>query len=98
MMDGRNQRSAETKARILAAGRAMMLAGNFRPSVAAIADKALVSVRSVFTHFDSVEKLHATLLDDELLRVDIWTQVMTASAPCDVDRVVHAAVYGRPWA
>ncbi len=96
-VDGRNLRGIRTRATILAACRAMMLAGDFRPTMLAVARNAKCSVRSVFTHFDDVEALHLAALDRDtqdgilqLIMPGMW-----APAPA---AIVWAAVFGRPFA
>lgn len=100
-VDGRNARAARTRAKIIAACRAKMLAGDFRPSVIGVAQAADCSVSSVFQHFIAVEVLHKVALD-EATRDAIYKMIIpwarTEPLPEIAESVVHAAVFGRPLA
>lgn len=61
--DGRNRRAAETRRKILAAAKAMIVETSTAPTVVAVAKRADVSVRSVFQHFGDVESLFVTVTD-----------------------------------
>lgn len=55
--DGRTNRSARTRAAVVDALLALIEAGDLRPTAREIADRAGVSLRSVYVHFDDVESL-----------------------------------------
>ena len=50
--DGRRQRSARSRVRIVEAMFALIRAGDMNPSAAALAEEANVGIRTVFRHFD----------------------------------------------
>ena len=62
-MDGRLARGARARAAIVDALFALIEEGDLRPSAARIAERAGVSLRSVFQHFKDVESLFAALAD-----------------------------------
>lgn len=97
--DGRFERSRRTRAAILSACRASMRSGLFRPSAAAMAHEAGVSVRTVFQHFETHEgMLTAALQDDETQRT-VLSLIMRDSLPPATDadraRLFRAILVGR---
>lgn len=57
-VDGRRERSATSRRRILAALVALLESGEPSPTAESIAAKAGVSLRTVFRHFEEMENLH----------------------------------------
>lgn len=68
-MDGRVLRGARTKGRIVQALLDLVTDGVVNPTAASIAERAGVSVRSVFQHFDDLEALYADLAAEQAARV-----------------------------
>lgn len=62
--DGRRERSGATRRRILHAARELILAGNFDPTAAAIANHANITRRTLFRHFPDMETLHGAIILD----------------------------------
>lgn len=60
-VDGRTARAMRTREAIGEATLALLIEGDYRPSAARIAERAGVSVRSVFQHFDDLETLYAAV-------------------------------------
>jgi hypothetical protein len=56
-VDGRFARSARTRLAIVDALRALNQAGDVRPTAARVAERAGVSLRTVWQHFDDLESL-----------------------------------------
>ncbi|MGD1935052.1 MAG: TetR/AcrR family transcriptional regulator [Candidatus Phaeomarinobacter sp.] len=56
--DGRRQRSARSRAKIVAALFTVIRSGHMDPSAAMLAKEAKVGIRTVFRHFDDVEGLY----------------------------------------
>ena len=56
-VDGRLARSERTRRAIVDALRALIIEGDLRPTVPRVAERAGVSVRTVWQHFDDVEAL-----------------------------------------
>ena len=62
-VDGRIARGKRARTAIVDALLALIEAGELRPSAARIAERAGVSLRSVFQHFRDVESLFAAMAD-----------------------------------
>ncbi len=60
-VDGRTARAVRTRRAIVDACIALLADGDLRPSAPRIAERASVSVRSVFQHFDDLETLYAAV-------------------------------------
>jgi AcrR family transcriptional regulator len=65
--------------------------GDLRPTAPRVADRAKVSVRSVFQHFDDLETLHAAVAERLVERVAVLVFPVAPDLPLDVrlDRFVH---------
>lgn len=94
-VDGRNRRKQLNRARIIEGCRRLMLAGDFRPTVPAVAKSAELCVRSVYEHFGNVETLYTEALDEETRRA-IGDAIFVPGADLAemAHRSVHAAVFG----
>lgn len=57
-VDGRHRRSERSRARIIDALLALVLAGNTTPNAEEVAATAKVGIRSVFRHFNDMESLY----------------------------------------
>lgn len=68
-VDGRRARAARTRENIVASAMALIDAGDLRPTAAAIAARAGLSVRSVFQHFGDLEDLFLAVSDRHTNRV-----------------------------
>ena len=62
-IDGRTARALRTREAIVDASIALVDEGDLRPTAPRIAERARVSVRSVFQHFDDLETLYAAVAD-----------------------------------
>jgi AcrR family transcriptional regulator len=62
-IDGRTARAMRTREAIVDASIALVDEGDLRPTAPRIAERAKVSVRSVFQHFDDLEGLYAAVGD-----------------------------------
>lgn len=104
MIDGRNQRALQTKADILAACREFMVAGEFAPSAPRVAARANCCVRTIFQHYQTIERMHATALSEERTRRAVLalaadSDVSCLDWPADLqDALLHAIIYRRPIA
>jgi TetR/AcrR family transcriptional regulator of autoinduction and epiphytic fitness len=65
--------------------------GDLRPTAPRVAERADVSVRSVFQHFDDLETLHAAVAERLVERVAVLVVPVPADLPLEtrLDRFVH---------
>jgi AcrR family transcriptional regulator len=82
--DGRTLRSLRTREAIVDATIALLEDGDLRPTAPRVAERASVSVRSVFQHFDDLESLHASVAERLVDRVAILLLPVDPDAPLDV--------------
>lgn len=68
-VDGRRARSAKTREAIVDAFIALLDQGDLRPTAAAVATRAGLSVRSVFQHFADLEDLLLAVADRQTNRI-----------------------------
>lgn len=80
-IDGRSARSARTRDAVVAAFLDLLEDGTLRPTARQVADRAGVSLRSVFQHFADLESLFAEVAGRQIQRLqDLWP-APPASAP-----------------
>ena len=72
-VDGRTARADNTRRRIVSSMIALIEEGHLRPTAAAVAERAQVSVRSVFQHFNDLGALFQAAADSTMQRV--WSLV-----------------------
>jgi AcrR family transcriptional regulator len=63
-VDGRAERTAATRQKILAVTRQLILAGSIEPTAREIAAQAHITTRTLFRHFADMESLHRSLIAD----------------------------------
>ena len=80
-VDGRTARALRTREAIVDATIALVEAGDVRPTAPRVAERAGVSVRSVFQHFDDLETLYSSVADRLLERVVGLISDVEASGP-----------------
>jgi TetR/AcrR family transcriptional regulator, regulator of autoinduction and epiphytic fitness len=69
--DGRTLRSQRTREAIVDATISLLEEGDLRPTAPRVAERASVSVRSVFQHFAELERLHASVAERLVERVAV---------------------------
>jgi len=74
LRDGRAARSERTRGVVVEALLALVDEGDLRPTAARIAERAGVSLRSVFQHFEDLERLYADAADRQLQRLIALTK------------------------
>jgi TetR/AcrR family transcriptional regulator of autoinduction and epiphytic fitness len=67
-VDGRTARAARTNDAVVDAWLSLIESGDLRPGARQIAERAGVSLRSVFHHFEDLETLYATAAERQLRR------------------------------
>ena len=80
-VDGRNARGERTRAAVASALLALLKAGHIQPTAAEIAERARVSLRSVFQHFEDMESLYAAVADAQMERLGHFISQETAEGP-----------------
>jgi AcrR family transcriptional regulator len=80
-IDGRTARAMRTREAIVDACIGLVDEGDLRPTAPRIADRAAVSVRSVFQHFDDLEGLYAAVADRLVERLAHLTLTVDPTAP-----------------
>lgn len=97
--DGRNLRFKRMHEVILLECKFQMVQGEFRPTIVGIAKVSGASIRSIFSHFGSIEGLHREALKSRMVRESIVGRVfggLADSIPVELhDRVIEAAVFGK---
>lgn len=90
-IDGRTARALRTREAIVDASIALVDEGDLRPTAPRIAERAGVSVRSVFQHFDDLEGLYAAVADRLIERLGLLNLSVDASQPlaARLPEVVH---------
>jgi AcrR family transcriptional regulator len=90
-LDGRRERSAESRRRILAATIALVDQGNPQPTAEQIAAEAQVSLRSVFRHFEDMETLQLEIANEvnRLIAPSVSRPYVTTAWPDVLDEVVE---------
>lgn len=84
--DGRAARAARTRAAIVDACVALVEEGELRPTAPRIAERAGVSVRSVFQHFDDLPSLHTAVVQRVVERLAVLVEPIDPARPVD-DRI-----------
>ncbi len=79
--DGRAARSERTRAAVVEALLGLIDEGDVRPTAARIAERAGVSLRSVFQHFEDLELLYANAADRQLQRLIALTKPVPRDGP-----------------
>jgi AcrR family transcriptional regulator len=89
--DGRTLRSLRTREAIVDATIGLLEEGDLRPTAPRVAERAGVSVRSVFQHFDDLETLHASVAERLVDRVAVLVLPVEPELPLAerLDRFVH---------
>jgi AcrR family transcriptional regulator len=87
-IDGRTARALRTREAIVDASIALVDEGDLRPTAPRIAERAKVSVRSVFQHFDDLEGLYAAVGDRLVERLSHLRMAVDHDAPVD-DRIAE---------
>ena len=82
-IDGRTARALRTREAIVDASIALVDEGDLRPTAPRIAERAKVSVRSVFQHFDDLEGLYAAVGDRLVERLSHVVMTVEESLPLE---------------
>ena len=80
-LDGRLARSERTRRAVVDALLDLLGEGDLRPTAARIAERARVSLRLVFHHFDDLEAIYSELADRQAERVRPLTVPISVELP-----------------
>jgi TetR/AcrR family transcriptional regulator, regulator of autoinduction and epiphytic fitness len=80
-LDGRLARSVRSRDAVVDAMLALLQEGDLQPTAARVADRAGVSLRLVFQHFDELEALYAAAADRQGQRIRALFEVPHTSGP-----------------
>jgi TetR/AcrR family transcriptional regulator, regulator of autoinduction and epiphytic fitness len=83
-VDGRAARSARTRDAVVRALLALIAEGDLRPTAGRIAERAGISLRSVYVHFDDLDDLFLAAAREQRTRVYALTRQLPATGPFDV--------------
>lgn len=89
-LDGRNLRAQRTRMAIVDATIDLVAGGDLEPTAPRVAERAGVSVRSVFQHFDDLQGLFAAVGDRVLERLGALALDIDPALPLD-DRIARVA-------
>jgi TetR/AcrR family transcriptional regulator, regulator of autoinduction and epiphytic fitness len=79
--DGRSARAIRTRDAVVDSFLALMDGGNLRPTARQVSERAGVSLRSVFQHFQDLEALFAAAADKQIERLTPLVTEVPAHAP-----------------
>jgi AcrR family transcriptional regulator len=82
-VDGRTARAKRTREAVVDALLALINEGELRPTAPRIAERAGVSLRSVFQHFSDLEGLYAVAGERQLVTIAGLVRKLPASGPLD---------------
>jgi TetR/AcrR family transcriptional regulator of autoinduction and epiphytic fitness len=82
-LDGRAARSARTRETVVRALLALIAEGDVRPTAGRIAERAGISLRSVYVHFDDLDDLFLAAAREHRAGVFALTRELPASGPFD---------------
>ena len=83
-IDGRTARAVRTRGRLVDATIALVEEGDLRPTAPRIAERAGVSVRSVFQHFDDLETLFSAVGIRVVERLAKLVRPIDPAAPLEI--------------
>ena len=82
-VDGRHLRRARNQDAVVEAILELLREGHLRPSAREIADRAGVSLRSVFRHFEDLDALFSAAVERQMRRVSASFEFATPDGPLD---------------
>jgi AcrR family transcriptional regulator len=80
-LDGRAARSARTRDAVVRALLGLIAEGDLRPTAGRIAERAGISLRSVYVHFDDLEDLFVAAASEQRGRVLALARALPATGP-----------------
>ncbi len=83
LTDGRSARAARTRDAVVEALLSLLDDGNYRPTARQVAERAGVSLRSVYVHFDDLEDLFTAAAHNHFERVRDLVQAIPGDGPLE---------------
>jgi TetR/AcrR family transcriptional regulator, regulator of autoinduction and epiphytic fitness len=83
LTDGRSARAARTRDAVVEGLLSLLDDGNYRPTARQVAERAGVSLRSVYVHFDDLEDLFTAAAHNHFERVRDLVQSIPGDGPLD---------------
>lgn len=83
-VDGRNARAARTRDAVVGALLALIEEGDLRPTARRVAERARVSLRSVYVHFDDLEDLFCAAAAQQFARISELVEPLPTEGPFEV--------------
>jgi TetR/AcrR family transcriptional regulator, regulator of autoinduction and epiphytic fitness len=83
LTDGRSARAARTRDAVVEALLSLLDEGNFRPTARQVAERAGVSLRSVYVHFDDLEDLFTAAAHRHFERMRDVIEAIPGDGPLD---------------
>ena len=83
LTDGRSARAARTRDAVVEALLSLLDDGNFRPTARQVAERAGVSLRSVYVHFDDLEDLFTAAAHNHFERVRDLVEAIPGDGPLE---------------
>jgi len=83
-LDGRSARSARTRDAVVRALLGLISEGDLRPTAGRIAERAGISLRSVYVHFDDLDDLFLAAAREQRGRVFALTRKLATTGPFEV--------------
>jgi TetR/AcrR family transcriptional regulator of autoinduction and epiphytic fitness len=82
-LDGRSARALRTRDAVVRALLGLITEGDLRPTAGRIAERAGISLRSVYVHFDDLDDLFIAAAQEQRSRVFALTRVLPSTGPFD---------------
>ncbi|MBV8950144.1 MAG: TetR/AcrR family transcriptional regulator [Actinobacteria bacterium] len=82
-VDGRNARASRTRRAVVSALLALIEDGDLRPTARRVADRAGVSLRSVYVHFDDLEDLFRAAAEQQFRKISELVVPLATEGPLD---------------
>jgi TetR/AcrR family transcriptional regulator of autoinduction and epiphytic fitness len=83
-VDGRSARASRTRHAVVAALLALLEDGDLRPTARRVAERAGVSLRSVYVHFDDLEDLFCSVAEQEFTKISALVHPLPTVGPVEV--------------
>jgi AcrR family transcriptional regulator len=94
-LDGRSARAARTRDAVVRSLLGLIAEGELRPTAGRIAERAGISLRSVYVHFDDLDDLFLAAAREQRVRVATLVQPLPADGPLEARLTAFVAQRAR---